>query len=172
MVKKPNNVRKRKIYTSDDIKKSAQIYFISGNMVKTSEITQVPRTTLQGWNENKLEWVQETVRVRHEILEELDAHFTQIIEQSVIEAKDRVQNGDEFFDPKTGKMYRKKMSGKDLATVGGISFDKQRLLRGLPTSNVQTSSDEQLKKLAEIFEEIAKKDCTNAIDGEVKRVDD
>lgn len=171
MLRKTRHAGKRNSYTPDDIQKAAQVFAVTGNMVKTSEMVGVPRTTLQDWKENKPEWVQETVRVRHEKLEELDAHFTEIVEQSVIEAKDRVQNGDEFLDPKTGKKYRKKMSGKDLAMVGGITFDKQRLLRGLPTSNVQTSSTEQLKKLAEMFDEISKNDHAKVIEGDSKRVE-
>lgn len=171
MLKKTRQVGKRNNYTPDDIQKAAQVFAVTGNMVKTSEMIGIPRTTLQDWKENKAEWVQETVRVRHEKMEELDAHYTEIVEQSVIEAKDRVQNGDEFFDPKTGKMYRKKMSGKDLAMVGGITFDKQRLLRGLPTSNIQTSATQELKKLAELFDQVAKEGKAKVIEGEVKQVD-
>ena len=49
------------------------------------------------------ELVQETTRVHQEKLEELDAHYTEIIEQTAMEMKDRVQNGDEFYDPKMGE---------------------------------------------------------------------
>jgi len=64
------------------------------------------------------------------------------------------------------------MSGKDLAMVGGIKFDKQRLLRGQSTSNVQKSSTEELKKLAELFDQVAKEGKAKVIEGEAKQVDD
>jgi fructose-specific phosphotransferase system component IIB len=172
MLKKTRQAGMRNNYTPDDIQKAAQVFAVTGNMIKTAEMVNIPRETLQYWKKNKAEWVQETTRVHQEKLEELDAHYTEIVELTALEVKDRVQNGDEFYDPKTGEMYRKKMSGRDLAMVNGIIFDKQRLLRGLPTSNVQQSSAKHLEELAKIFEDIANKGRAKVIEGDAKRVDD
>jgi hypothetical protein len=171
MLKKTKQAGKRNSYTPDEIQKAAQVFAVTGNMIKTAEMVNIPRETLQYWKKNKAEWVTEITRVHQEKLEELDSHYTEIVELTALEMKDRVLNGDEFVDSKTSEKYRKKMGGRDLAMVNGIIFDKQRLLRGQSTSNVQKSSAEDLKRLAEIFEEIANNDKAKVIDGEAKQVD-
>jgi len=172
LLNKSRQLGKRNSYTPDEIQKAAQVFAVTGNMIKTAEMVNIPRETLQYWKKNKAEWVTEITRVHQEKLDELDAHYTEVVEQTALEIKDRVQNGDEFFDPKSGEIYRKKMSGRDLAMVNGIIFDKQRLLRGLSTSNVQQSSEKHLEKLAKMFDEIANKDKAKVIEGEAQRVDD
>jgi hypothetical protein len=58
MLKKSRQDVKRNSYSPGDVKKAAQVYAVTGNMVKASKMTGFQRTTLKYWKDNKPEWVQ------------------------------------------------------------------------------------------------------------------
>jgi len=163
-------------YAPTEIAQAAQTYFISGSLVKTAEMTNIPRTTLQSWKDRGAEqWVQRYDEVRQEKRAELDSHYTAILDKSTAELRDRLDNGDEYYDAKTGQKYRKRISGRDLATINGICFDKQQLLRGLPTSSTtKISLEDNLKRIAAELSKHAgpRPKSVNVIEGFLKRLNE
>ena len=150
----------RKKYAITEIRKAAQIYHITRNMVKTSRQTGIPRGTLQGWKDDaRPEWCNEIDRVSAELDAELNAHYNQILEKSINEMKDRLERGDEHYDTKTGKIYRKRVNAGTLATMHGIVFDKQSLLRNQPKGQKPSKEDTEarLKEIAKQIQATADK---------------
>ena len=144
--------KKRKTYSPDDIRRAAQLYAVVGNFKKVSRQTGIPDTTLLYWRDNKDEWVTMYEQIRAEKRDELDAHFTSILDKAMEGLQDRLQNGDEYFDAKTGQHYRKKVSARDLVIVGGSVFDKRQILNNQPTSVRGTvSAEDRLKELAKVL---------------------
>ncbi len=167
----------KKQYSPMEIMQAAQIYFLTGSLTKTAEKTGISANTLQSWKDRGNEfWVQRYKEVQDEKREELDSHYTEIIEKSSAELKDRIEKGDEFYDAKTGKKYRKKISGRDLAIINGTCFDKRQLLRGLPTTG--TSSLLPFKERLKLISEELKKHSgrvskeAQVIEAEVVKNDD
>jgi hypothetical protein len=145
----------------DEMKlKAVTVYAATGNIEKVSEISGVPYHTVRAWRNS--EWFQGLLReVWQENNEKIDAKFTAIVEKSLDEVLDRLENGDVRLS-KDGKVVRVPISAKDLSLVSAINVDKRQLLRGLPTSrseSVDSASSrtvDRLEKLAETFESLAK----------------
>ena len=54
-------------------------YFVTGNITKTADMHNIPRTTIDGWI--KSEWgVELLVKIRHEKGEEFDANISKFID--------------------------------------------------------------------------------------------
>ena len=166
----------KRSYGDADIMKAAQVYFVTGSTVETAKITKIPRSTIRNWKVQQHEqWVQALATVSQKKREELDREFTAVIEKSTAEMRDRLEHGDEFYDTKTGEKYRKKVSGRDLAIIAGTLFDKQRLLRGLPTSSTsKISLEDDLKRIAAELSKHAgpRPKSVNVIEGVVQRMNE
>ena len=104
--------KKRETYSPDDIRKAAQFYAVIGNFHKVSRQTGIPISTLFYWRDNKGEWVETYNQVRTEKRDELDAHLGEVLDMSMEELVDRLQHGDEFYDAKEGRYYRKKVGAE------------------------------------------------------------
>lgn len=106
--------------------------------------------------------------------EELDGTLTDLLEGTVTEIADRVQNGEEVIDNKTGKLKRVPMRAKDLATVMGIAYDKRAILRADPNAKTNKSdTQEHLEKVAERLEKLVGKiPEPTIVDGEFTEVED
>lgn len=136
------------------------LFAATGNLENTSELSGVPVQTIRAWR--KADWFYELLReVRNENNAVLDAKFTQIVDKSLDQIVDRIENGDSVLT-RDGELVKKPMSGKDLSLVAAINVDKRQLLRGEPTSRseslggVEAQAVGRLEKLAETFENLAR----------------
>ena len=150
-------------YTDEDRKAAVACYAIYGNFTKCSQITGIPIKTIHTWKHQADWWEPEITRVRSEKSEELDALYTNAIHKAQEAILDRLESGDYVLD-KQGELQRKPISGKDLAMIGAIQFDKRQIMRNLPTSI--SANSKQLEELAEQFKRLAN---TRVIEGEVSK---
>lgn len=79
--------------------------------------------------------------------------FRRIMKKSAKSLEDRLEHGDLIIDRK-GKERRKPISAKDLTVIMAIATDKDRILRGEPTSisakaTNLTAAAEEFAKIAE-----------------------
>ena len=159
-------------YTDEDRRRAIVEYLVNGNMTKVAKSTGIPRTTLSEWKQT--EWWDNLVgEVRHEKEAEIQAQFSKIIEKSCEETLDRLENGDEVHT-KDG-IKRMKMKGRDLATVGGIIFDKLQLSLNRPTAISSKSGEAHLVELQARFKQIAKDyeiRKVNSIPGDCEEIPD
>lgn len=140
-------------------------YVATGKPMKVASLTNVPYSTIIAWK-NKSKWWKPALReIRKQKDDELDARLSAIIEKSLNEMDDRLENGDEIID-KDGNTIRRKVSFKDLSVAGvAVSFDKRALGRGEPTARIEQVSDaERTKRLQQQFKAIAQE---KVVEGEL-----
>lgn len=153
-------------YTPDEKVEVAAKYIVYGNLKRVGKEVGIPYDTLKSWK--KREWwpllVAESRKAKQD---ELDGSFTGIIHQAATALADRIENGNSILG-KDGELHLVPMTGRDLAGVAHLMFDKRALLRGDPTSKVvRISQEEHLHRLSDKFEEIARKLSEKQVPGEV-----
>jgi hypothetical protein len=147
---------RREHYTEKQKMEAVCSFAVCGNSRRVAEITKIPEATIRAWKQTEW-WYETTQRIAQEENEELDVKLTKLINKAVENVNDRLENGDMIYDTKRGQLARRPMSGKDTAIVAAITLDKRQLLRGQPTSRVESvSQDQRLLRLAEQFQAFAK----------------
>jgi hypothetical protein len=139
---------KNKWWSEDDRIRAASVYAITGNAQRTSEITKIPAGTIRQWKTQQW-WPQVLDRVRTEHDDELDAKISKVIEKTLNQVEDRVDNGDWVYDsraPEGQQLKRVPMKGKEIAVTTSIMFDKRDLIRRKEKSVVEGQSTQQLLK--------------------------
>ena len=136
-------------YTADEKLAAVLAYVMTGSIRGVVRLTGLKQQVVSDWKNNSSWWPDAYANVKKQKQEEVDGTLTSIIHAAAGGIMDRIMHGDEVID-KNGDPVRRKMSGKELAWVMGITFDKRALLRGDPTSRTekvdQTSLIEELKK--------------------------
>ena len=128
-------------------------YLVLGNMALVSGLTGIPHQLLRSWKAQPW-WkeMEQEVRLTENI--EMDSKLTKIVDKSLEQVLDRVENGDFVYDNKTGQIKRKPANLRDIGRVSIDLLSKRELLRGNATERKETtqvSVTEQLKQLAMEF---------------------
>jgi hypothetical protein len=132
------------------------MYCVYGDFDKVSELTKVPANILRTWHQEPW-WVEIQKRVYVEQNENLSSRINEVLDKSLIEIKDRLENGDMFFDRKAGEFRRKPVETKTLAILFDNLTTKRQLVRGEPTSiSAKIGVEDRLEQLKESFEKFAK----------------
>ena len=139
-------------YTDEQRQQAIANYIVTGNITKTAELVNIPRRTINQWKLSEW-WDAAVAKMRLEKHDELDANLSNIIHSATEALSERIASGDAYID-KEGEVRLKPMSGRDLATVTGIIFDKRQIMRNLPTSIKAESTDARLNSLAEKVREL------------------
>ena len=125
-------------------------YLVLGNMALVSAVTGVPHQLIRAWK--ALPWWKEIeMQVRATENLQMDTKLSKIVDRSLEAVLDRVENGEYFYDQKTGQVKRKPVNLRDVARVSVDMLSKRELLRGNATERKETtqvSVAEQLKELA------------------------
>lgn len=139
-------------YGPQDKLRAALAYLISGNSIDASKNCGIPDKTIRDWTRETW-WADYIAEARKEKNDELDAAFTSIMHKAVGEVQDRIENGDEVLEPKTGTKHRRKVSARDATLIAAVLTDKRAILRGEPTRISKTVSEkDRLKDLAKDLE--------------------
>ena len=155
-------------YTPADKIAALTAYLVTGSAQKAEAHCGVNAGTIQTWRRNSEWWPALANEIKKEKNDEMEAVLTGILHQSLENIVDKLENGDTFYDGKTGEQYKMPVKAKELAALTGILFDKRALLRGDPTRRVESvSTDQRLSKLKEQFERFS---SSTEIEGEI--VDD
>ena len=140
-------------------------YFVTGRVREAARLCNINENTILTWAQSSW-WKSAIQKVKELKQEELDVQYTSIIDQTVGEIVDRIQNGDERLN-RDGEAIRVKVGAKDLMLVNAMAFDKRALLRRDPTeiSQKTITVEDRNKILSEQFRKIAKEGTL--IEGEV-----
>ena len=123
-------------YTNEDKQYVALMYLQYGNTLKVAEITNIPRTTIVGWQ--KESWWQELlVIVRQENKDELNGIYTRLLKKSADLIENQLNKGD--------------LKALDAAKIHGIMFDKRQILNHEPTSITSSSKISDLQQQFETY---------------------
>ena len=135
---------------------SCTLYCVYGDFEKVSELTKVPVHHLKAWHQEPW-WVEIQKQVYVEQNENLSSRINHVLDKSLEEINDRLQDGDYFFDRKAGTLRRKPVDTKTLAILFDNLTTKRQLVRGEPTSiNAKIGVEDRLAQLADSFEKFAK----------------
>ena len=140
-----------------DVKVEAcTLYAVYGDFDIVSEKTRVPANTLRGWHQEPW-WVDIQRQVYIEQNENLSSRINIVLDKSLIEIADRLENGDYYFSKVAGELRRKPVDTKTLALLFDNLTTKRQLVRGEPTSiSAKIGVDDRLALLADSFEKFAK----------------
>lgn len=140
-----------------DVKVEAcTLYAVYGDFDKVSEKTRVPTATLRTWHQEPW-WVDIQRQVYVEQNENLSSRINIVLDQSLVEIADRLENGDYYFSKGSTELRRKPVDTKTLALLFDNLTTKRQLVRGEPTSiSAKIGVDDRLTLLAESFEKFAK----------------
>jgi hypothetical protein len=110
-------------------------YAITGNMLKTSKLTNIPRSTLKDW-QGEAWWVELTDKIRHETTDKHISRYTGLIDGLLDRVEEDMPN----------------MRGKDAGVLSAVFTDKSQLLMNRPTSI--SGKDSSMHDLAAQFRAI------------------
>ena len=143
-------------YAREDRYKAAAALVATGNSKAASRESNIPASTIRHWSHNDDDFQLMCQEIKTEFGEKIKYKFAEIINESADQTLDRIRNGDVIRDNKTGDLIRVPIKGRDLAIIGGVSFDKLRLAENQPTNIVQhESSAEETQRLGDKFAAIS-----------------
>jgi hypothetical protein len=128
-------------------------FLVLGNMKMVSAVTGVSHPLIRQWKAQPW-WKELENEIRQTQNIEMDTKLSRIVDKSLDAVLDRVENGEFFYDQKTGKVKRKPAALRDVARVSVDMISKRELLRGNATERKETSQvsvAEQLQLLAAEF---------------------
>lgn len=150
----------RSNYSLEQQHEVAATYLSTGSGQKTSQLTNVPESTIRTWAKSDW-WVATLARLRAEYSEELEARISTALFKSLDQIDERLNNGDVTVT-KLGDIVRHPIRARDLSIMASILFDKRQITRNQPTSI--TASDSRLQSLAAKLESLAPKLVGETVD--------
>lgn len=149
------NIKHRR-HTNWPMEKKIEVvsqFLVLGNMKMVSAMTGVSYDLVREWKTQPW-WKELENEIRQTQNIEMDTKLSKIVDRSLDAVLDRVENGEFFYDQKTGEVKRKPAALRDVARVSVDMISKRELLRGNATERKETSQisvGEQLKMLAAEF---------------------
>lgn len=155
------------------------LYLAVGKFPLVSAATGIPYQTVRNWSTQQW-WKDRVKELQREETLELDAKLRKIVEKSLDSVVDILENGDYYYDPRTGKTKRIPPKLRDVQKVMGDTIDKRLLLRKDPVAkeDKQQITADHLVALAQEFAKMAtgvtkpKDELKDVINGEVVEVYD
>lgn len=146
----------KKWWPEDKKIEAATAFAVMRDYKQVSKLTGIPEGTLRKFKDEPW-WYEVLKKVKKEKNEVLDDKITDALDKVADIVLDRFDNGEVYYDRKTGETYRIPVRVKDIAYMTSVLFDKRQIIRGEPTTRTETMSrDQKLEALKETFENLAK----------------
>ncbi len=132
-------------------------YVVLGSVRLTASSTGIPELTVRKWRMSQW-WKDAELEIRNSNKIELSGKINNVVQATLKQLEDRVQNGDFFFNPKTGKWERKPINASVAANVASKLIDKSLILEKEATQDKASDEglDDRLRKLKEEMMRFAK----------------
>lgn len=143
-------------------------WLATGNLALSAATHGIPEITARVWKTQPW-WKQTVDEIRASENIELDSKLKKVVDKSVDQLLDRVDNGDFQFDQKTGKLIRKPISARDAAKITSDMVDRRELLQGKKQEVVDSSRkmEDKLLKLADELSRFARATVVKEVPGEI-----
>lgn len=120
-------------------------YVLSGSLADCARkfettVYELGKLTKTEW------WIQELAAIQRESTAIADAKMTSILDTTLDEIAERLENGDEVITSQ-GLVRRKKLDANSLTRIYTAVFDKRQLARGQPTAI--EGANEKMAQLAD-----------------------
>lgn len=158
-------------YSDETRTHAACIFATSGSTKIASEVAKVPQSTIKKWvNEPWWKAIQDEIRVENN--SKIEAKMNQILETAVDQIADRIENGNQQLDQKTGKLISIPASLRDLTQVTATIIEKRQTILGKDGSGEgNITAIQRLENLASQFEKmVGKVKPKEVIDVEFKEI--
>lgn len=130
---------------------AVQHYLLVGNLALTARVMGIPEITIRQWKTT--EWwknVVEDIKLQENM--QLSSKLKNLVEASLLQVSDRLENGDFMYDQKTGQMIRKPVNIRDAHKVATDLMEKRTMLdKAVAPAQEQTQDVDRLEQLAEKF---------------------
>ena len=153
-----NLTRKHRPHTTWPMEKRIEVvsqYLVLGNMALVAAITGVDHTLIRKWK--GMPWwkeMEQQVRATENL--QMDNKLSKIVDKSLDQVLDRVENGEVYWNPATKRLDRKPASLKDITKVSVDILTKRELLRGNATERKETTQISVAEQLEALKVEFAK----------------
>jgi len=157
---KKKGVSKRQTYTTQNKEQACITYWVTGTVKGAARQLGMPRETLRQWMQTEW-WADMTHTVRDAVDDKLEVELVKTLELSMQRVQDSLTVGDEklVWNPITKKHVRERVkpTGVQAATMYGISSDKYRLGRNMPTSITDQGGGQAMLDLMKTFQDLSRK---------------
>lgn len=140
-------------------------YLVVGKLSLTSAATNIPEETLRRWRLQPW-WKEMQAEILKSSKIELNGKIMKVIDKSMAVIEDRLENGDFFFNPKTGAFERKGVSANVANKIANDLIQKNVLMDKIITE--ESVQDEGLEdRLKKLKDEMLRFANAKVIDAEV-----
>lgn len=147
----PTYIRNPSFYSQTTKVDAATVYAVYGDLTQVSELLSVPESVLRGWKQEPW-WIELQKQVYSEQNEKLAARISGVLNTTLTHLEDRLENGDEVLNQRTGEVITKKVDASVLAKMFEGLSHQRRITRGEPTSiSAKVGIDDRLIKLQDAF---------------------
>ncbi len=149
---------------------AASAFVVIGNYRLTAAAVNIPEETIRRWA--LADWWKEALdEIRKSSKIELTGKIANVINKTMLQLEDRVENGDFFYDPKTGKFIRKPINASVASKIAGDLITKTLVLEKEVTQ--ERVSDEGLEdRLKKLKDEMLRFAGAKTIEAEVVHVEE
>ena len=168
--KPPSYKAKPGYYSQHKKVEAATLYCVYGDVEEVARLTDVPVPELRRWRQESW-WADIQKQIFIEQNENLSARVAVVLDKAIEQITDRLDNGDQTYNPKTGEITRKPIEAKVLTSLFDSLAHQRRVTRGEPTNIVaKVQVDDRLKQLEEAFLRFSNaKEIDSASDTEEER---
>lgn len=154
----PSPVRRTGMNYPDSVKiEAVKLWLVTGNLRHVSAGLNIPYDTIRTWRAAKW-WDTLVTDMRTEGTIALSNRTRKIAERAMEITLDRLDNGDWFYDQKTGKLTRKPVAMRDAHQVAISFMDRTLKLDDKPAAQEQQATiNDRLAQLADAFSKMAGK---------------
>lgn len=145
---------------------------IFGNLREVSRQTDVPYNTLLSWK--KEDWYHQMMGdIRAAARAEMSSKMSRIVDKALAAVEDRIENGDQVLNNKTGKFISKPVVLRDVAKVASDLLGKQVKLEELNSKDARKDENikDTLQQLAAEFAKFNRRNKTDAVDIPFKEIE-
>ena len=147
---------------------AATCFMMTGTVTAAAKMCGLDQRLISDWRNHSEWWETVLGKLKKEKQEELDASLTEVIHLSAGSLKDRLINGEEVVT-KDG-VIKRKLGGRDVATILSTLYDKRSMIRGDPTSITRKeSATDVMLQLRNEFEKIAEDVLDKKVINEVEK---
>ena len=130
---------------------AATLYCVYGDVEEVSKLTNVPASEIRKWRSEPW-WIEIQKQIYIEQNERLSSRVSVVLDKTIEQLTDRLDNGDQTYNPKTGEITRKPIEAKVLTSLFDSLAHQRRITRGEPTAiTAKVLVDDRLKQLEQAF---------------------
>ena len=127
-VEKPDSLN---VYTPQQKADAASLYGLYGSINEVSKRLGIPYKTVYSWKKSP-EWIDLSKQVISEKRAKFTARINDILDQTILEIEDRLTNGDQTYNPKTGEITRKPVEARVLSSIFETLANHKKYLENIP----------------------------------------